>query len=199
MYEWRKMTPRQRAEVLDLRRRSQSPWHSPPHYVEEGVQFYHLTAACYEHLPIIGKSPERMAGFEANLRETLGLFGNQLCAWCILPNHWHALLQTESLQETIRQVGRLHGRTSFLWNKADGCQGRKCWHRCADRRIRSDAHRFAVRNYIHHNPVKHGYAENWEAWPFSSAANYLAQVGRDKALELWGKYPVLEMGKGWDD
>jgi len=193
------MTLRQQAEVLDLRRRSQSPWHSPPHYAEEGANFYHLTAACFEHFPIIGKSPERMAGFETNLRETLGLFGNQLCAWCILPNHWHALIQTESLQETIGKVGRLHGRSSFQWNKADGCQGRKCWHRCADRRIRSDAHRFAVRNYIHHNPVKHGYAENWEAWPFSSAADYLAQVGRDKVLELWEKYPVLEMGKGWDD
>jgi len=199
MYEWRQMTQRQRAEILDLRRQSQSPWHSPPHYSEDGVHFYHLTGACYEHAPIIGKYPERMALFENDLRETIGVFGNRVMAWCILPNHWHALIQTDALKETIKKIGNLHGRSSFLWNREDDCRGRTCWHRCSDRRIRSDDHRFAVQNYIHHNPVKHGYAECWEDWPFSSASEFLAKEGRDRGVELWKKYPVLNMGEGWDD
>ena len=199
MYEWQKMTLRQRAEVLDLRRQSQSPWHSPPHYSEDGVRFYHLTGACYEHAPIIGASPERMTQFEIDVRKTLGSSSNQVYAWCILPNHWHALIQTEMLKETIAQIGRLHGRTSFKWNNEDEARGRKCWHGCADRRIRSDAHRFAVQNYIHHNPVKHGYAERREDWAFSSATDYLERMGRDAVVAQWKKYPVLEMGVGWDD
>jgi len=199
MYEWRNLTPQQRAEVLGLRQQSQLPWHSPPHYSDTGFYFYHLSASCYEHKSIIGASPKRMAAFEFDLQKTLTLFENRLCAWCILPNHWHALIQTKYLQKTIHQIGRLHGRTSFKWNKEDGCIGRKCWHRCVDRRIRSDAHRFATQNYIHHNPVKHGYTQEWSEWAFSSAADYLAKVGRDKALELWKKYPVLKMGKNWDE
>jgi len=199
MYEWRQMTPQQRAEILDLRRRSQSPWHSPPHYSEEGTHFYHLTAACYEHQPIIGMSPDRMAMFESDLCKVLGLLNTKIVAWCVLPNHWHALIQTNALKETIKELGKLHGRISFRWNREDSSRGRTCWHRCSDRRIRSDAHRFAAQNYIHHNPVKHGYAERWEDWPFSSAMDYLEKMGRDVVAAQWKKYPVLEMGAGWDD
>jgi putative transposase len=54
-------------------------------------------------------------------------------------------------------------------------------------------------NYIHHNPVKHGYVRRWEAWPFSSAAEFIEKEGRERALELWTKHPVGETGKGWDD
>ena len=65
MYEWRKMSQEKREEVLRLRRQSRVPWHSPPHYSEPGVHFYHLTSACYEHAPYIGFLPERMADFES--------------------------------------------------------------------------------------------------------------------------------------
>jgi putative transposase len=54
-------------------------------------------------------------------------------------------------------------------------------------------------NYIHHNPVKHGYAEKWEDWPFSSASGFLEEVGREQAVEFWKRYPVLDYGRGWDD
>ncbi len=54
-------------------------------------------------------------------------------------------------------------------------------------------------NYVHHNPVHHGYAERWDAWPFSSANAYLDEVGRDEAARVWREYPLLDYGKGWDD
>jgi len=114
-----------------------------------------------------------MAMFESDLCKVLGLLNTKIVAWCVLPNHWHALIQTNVLKETIKELGKLHGRISFRWNREDSSRGRTCWHRCSDRRIRSDAHRFAAQNYIHHNPVKHGYAERWEDWPFSSAMTIL--------------------------
>ncbi len=199
MYEWRKLTTKQRDKLLTSRQKNQRPWHSPPHFEPDAPQCFHLSAACYEHSPIIGTTPSRMEAFEAELIKLFSESGRTLHAWCILPNHWHALIQTEMLKETIAKIGRLHGRTSFKWNNEDEARGRKCWHGCADRRIRSDAHRFAVQNYIHHNPVKHGYAERWEDWAFSSATDYLERMGRDAVVAQWKKYPVLEMGVGWDD
>ena len=53
-------------------------------------------------------------------------------------------------------------------------------------------------NYIHNNPVKHGYVEKWQHWPFSSAAWYLEHKGREWVLDLWREYPVLDYGKSWD-
>ena len=53
-------------------------------------------------------------------------------------------------------------------------------------------------NYVHHNPVHHGYVQHWTDWPWSSAAEFLKQVGRDRAVALWKQYPILDYGKKWD-
>ena len=95
-------------------------------------------------------------------------------------------------------MGRFHGRTSFQWNGEESTRGRKVWYKCTDRRVRSERHFWATVNYIHHNPVHHDYVQRWEEWPYSSAAAYLAELGRDEARRIWLKYPILDYGKGWD-
>jgi putative transposase len=64
--------------------------------------------------------------------------------------------------------------------------------------MRSERHYFATLNYIHNNPVKHGYVQKWQDWPFSSAREYLEKVGFEMASTIWKEYPVLDFGKGWD-
>ena len=53
--------------------------------------------------------------------------------------------------------------------------------------------------YIHNNPVRHGYVKKWQEWPFSSAPEYLAAVGREQATAWWQEYPLLDYGAGWDE
>ena len=60
-------------------------------------------------------------------------------------------------------------------------------------------HKWAVVNYIHNNPVHHGYVARWQDWPFSSAVAFLDEVGYPRAQRIWVDYPVLDMGKDWDD
>ena len=198
MYEWRKMTPQQRHEAFEYRRRCRLPWHGPPH-PKSNLTTYHISAACYEHKPIIGKSPTRMADFEAQLLESLAACTKEVFAWCVLPNHYHVLLETPDLKALSPEIKRLHGRLAFQWNGEDGARGRKVWHRFSDRAIRSEGHFWATMNYDHHNPVHHGYVTRWQDWPYSSAAAFLEEVGSEKAEEIWKAYPLLEYGKGWDD
>jgi putative transposase len=198
MYEWRDMTGEKRREVLKLRRQCRVPLHSPPHYSVEGWNRYHLSAANYEHVPIIGKTPERMASFSAALGDLFCEQNNALFAWCVLPNHWHAIIGTTDLKAVLKRVARLHGKSSFEWNGEDHARGRQCWHCCADRRIRSEEHFQAARNYVHNNPVKHGYVQKWDDWPFSSASLFIDEVGREEAARLWKEFPVMDMGKKWD-
>jgi putative transposase len=54
-------------------------------------------------------------------------------------------------------------------------------------------------NYFHHNPIKHGYVSRWQDWPYSSAAIYLKEMGRDEAERKWREFPLLDYGEGWDD
>jgi len=119
------MTEAQREQALELRRRRELPWHSPPHLDFEGIHQYLISAACYEHIPVIGKNPERMTECETEVLKIC----NELCldiyAWCILPNHYHALLRTEHIKELRQSLGQFHGRSAFEWNGEDNSRGRK--------------------------------------------------------------------------
>ena len=53
-------------------------------------------------------------------------------------------------------------------------------------------------DYIHYNPVKHGYVPRWQEWPFSSAAEWLGEVGRERAVSMWKEYPIADYGTDWD-
>jgi putative transposase len=64
--------------------------------------------------------------------------------------------------------------------------------------MKSERHFWATLNYVHHNPVKHRYVKRWVDWPWSSAARYLEEVGREEAERIWSEYPVLDYGKQWD-
>ena len=194
-YLWRKLTPERREALLAYRKLLKRPWHRPPHF-DQGAIHYHLTGACFEHRPHVGHSDDRMADFCLRLLDALAV---PPAAWCVLPNHYHVLVRCSSVKEVTGDLGRLHGRLSFDWNGEEGTRGRQVWYSASDRGMRGPEHFWATVNYIHHNPVKHGYVEKWEDWPFSSAADFLEEVGREQASDLWRRYPVLDYGKGWDD
>lgn len=197
MYLWRKLTEQQRSELLEFRRFNGRPWHSPPHRVCQNGR-YLLTAACYEHRHFIGETPKRLADFSSRLLKTLETDSEEIYAWCVLPNHYHALILTRKLPMLLREIGRLHGRTAFDWNGEDNERGRKVWFNCAETGMKSDRHFWGSLNYVHHNPVHHGYVQQWQDWPFSSAAEFLEQSGRERAAQLWKAYPIRDYGKNWD-
>lgn len=194
------MTPEKRAQVLAFRKEFCLPWHGPPHRASDSTNLYHIIAACYEHASIIGFSPQRMNSFSESLvGEVLNENCSRIWAWCVLPNHYHLQVECNDLKILLKALGLLHGKTSRQWNLEESTVGRTCWHRCMDRAMRSDRHKWATLNYVHHNPVKHGYVEKWTDWPWSSADQYLEDIGAEAATKVWKEYPVLDYGKGWDD
>jgi putative transposase len=199
MYAWRKWTQEMREQVLEQRRLLNRPWHGPPHFTGQQTNQYLITGTCYEHAPIIGTTIERMDDFAGQLQQTFESTNAIIHAWCVLPNHYHVLATTADLPPLIARLGKLHGRMSFAWNSEDQARGRSCWHRVADRAMRSEAHFWTTLNYIHHNSVKHGHASRWTGWPWSSAHDYLRDQGRDIAALIWQAYPILDYGTVWDD
>src|SRR5437868_8438229 len=175
MYRWRRMTSEQRKEALAQRQRHRLPWHGPPHYQDNG-QVYLISAGCYEHQPIVGLSPARMAEFESELLETAHSACQQLFAWIVLPNHYHFLVHAPEVKILLGVLGKLHGRTSHRWNGQEDRRGRQVWHRAAETAMKSDRHFWATLNYVLHNAVRHGYVKRWQDWPYCNAAQYLAEV-----------------------
>ena len=197
-YLWRKLSPDQRASLLAWRRQRSYPWHSPPH-ATGGLGTYHLTAACLGHAAHIGLSPERMQGFCEALLAALKPVASGIHAWCVLPNHYHVLASAPDLRSAVWALGKLHGRMSFQWNKQENARGRQVWYAATDRFMRNDRHFWATMNYIHHNPVRHGYVTRWQEWPYSSVHEFLAGMSRNEAERIWREYPLGDYGAGWDE
>ncbi|HMT08335.1 MAG TPA: hypothetical protein PKA82_10050 [Pyrinomonadaceae bacterium] len=198
MYYWRKLSEKQRAEVLEYRRTQRYPKHSPPHFDSDSEVIYIVTASCYEHAHIIGKSHLRLADCEVRVLAACEKFCSDVYAWCVLPNHYHLLVKTASMKLLRKELGLVHGRTSFEWNGEDDTRGRQVWHNCVERKMRSERHFYASLNYVLNNAVHHGYVEKWQDWQWSNAAQYLEAIGSERAKEIWREYPVNDYGSKWD-
>ena len=184
MYLWRKMNEKQREDAINYRRSRRFPKHSPPHFDFDGERQYLITAACYEHLPIIGKSSGRLTDCEVEILETCEKFSAAIHVWCVLPNHYHVLLKTDQITALRKEIGLFHGRASFKWNGEDNARGKQVWHNCFDRAMKSERYFYASLNYVLHNPVHHGYVERWQDWEWSNAKEYLKKRGKKKRLKF---------------
>lgn len=93
----------------------------------------------------------------------------RLLAWCIMPNHVHALIET---REGFPLADVLHSWKSFTSHQANKLLKRtgEFWQReYLDRYVRNAEHFEKVLAYIEENPVKAGLAKLKTEWPWSSA------------------------------
>ncbi|HKO96139.1 MAG TPA: transposase [Pyrinomonadaceae bacterium] len=192
------MTPQEQALAVDYRRLHELPRHSPPHFNYIGQRQFFITATCFEHRHHIGLDDHRLTNFEADLMSACAEYSSSIYAWCVLPNHYHLLVRTECIKALRRELGLLHGRTSYAWNGEEDQRGRQIWFNCLDRLIRSHRHFWATMNYIHNNPVKHGYVDRWQDWIWSSGPEFLERMGYERTLQIWREFPILDYGKKWD-
>jgi putative transposase len=188
----------EREAIVEFRKQRGYPPHAPPHpYREKGT--YLITAANFEHEEIM-ISPERRTEFQEILLNGFHEIKAEVIGWVILSNHYHILATIDSLELVSNLVQLIHGRTSRDWNLQDGLTGkRKVWYRFADRMMRNENQLNQTLNYIHYNPVKHGYVKDVYEWSWSSFLLYEDEKGMKWLLDLWRKFtPDTDFGKDWD-
>ena len=170
--------------------------HHPPHvYLDD--TWYMITASTWDRSRLLS-SDEAKSLLRAKLRELVPACGIRLMAWVILDNHYHLLLETSAGEALSGFVGRLHGSTSRRLNLLDGTQGRKVWHNYWDTCVRDERGLWTRFNYVHQNPVKHGYVSDLVAWPYSSYLYYLRTRGEEWLADCWASYPVVDYAQGDD-
>jgi putative transposase len=196
MYDYRRMTREERIATVEHRRTRGFPLHKPPHFVQERG-WYLVTAATYEHRPHFG-APNELRALELRLLEALAEYEVPCAGWVVLPNHYHALIETGDLTRVGTALGTVHGRSARYANKRDNTPGRQVWYNFTDRRMRSGHHFWASLHYIAYNPVKHGYVDEFDAWPWSCVHELRAGHGSDWVRDLIEGYPLGGYGDGWD-
>jgi len=170
--------------------------HHPPHiYLDD--TWYIISAATLKHTPFLA-SHRAKARVRDELKDLVIEFGITLKAWVILDDHYHLLLKTREGKALSRFFGRLHGTTSRQLNLWDDVLGRQVWHNYWDTCIRTEADLWVRFNYIHNNPVKHGYVTHPRDWEFSSYQYYLREKGEEWLEDCWSRYPVIDYIEGDD-
>lgn len=168
---------------------SASPYRPLHLYTNE--MWYFITAPTYQHNCILSTNAHFHLWIQA-LKKLTREFQLKLKAWVVLPNHYHLLF----LPKTGRDIGtfmkRLNGRTSRELNLLDKKQGRSVWYSYWDTCVRDERGFWTHFNYIHYNPIKHGYVREPEEWEFSNYCSYLREGSKGWLTSCREEYPLDE-------
>lgn len=185
----------------------------PPHIYEDNACYF-LTASTAHHRHYLSTDHHRDLVRDI-LKAAIQDYNVTLYGWVILADHYHLLLRTGHNIPLYKFIKRLHGESAIQLNRFDRTPGRRVWHQYWDRFPRSERDFWFYLNYIHLNPVKHGYVkvppgaiwadgrhkvmgpdclaglhECLAQYPYSSYHYYVREFGREFLDDAWMRYPV---------
>ncbi|MEP7273143.1 MAG: hypothetical protein ABI882_16710 [Acidobacteriota bacterium] len=167
MYDWRKMLPEEKTRAIALRKSRDLPWHSPPHLDLEGERQYLISASCHEHREIIGRNPERMSDCEKEVLSVCVKLSSKIFAWFVLPNHSTCCFARKKSARSVGSWASSMGARCLRGMERMTIEGERCGTTVFERPMKSQRQFWATMNYVHHNPVHHGYVEQWQEWLLS--------------------------------
>jgi len=145
---------------------------SRPLRVEFADALYHVTARGDRREPIFEDDEDRKALLDV-LGSTLERFDAGCLAYCLMPNHYHFVLQTRraNLSRLMRQVNGVYTQRC---NRRHGKVGHLFQGRFKAIVVDRDAYLLEVCRYVDLNPVRARLARRPQDWVWSS---YRAHVG----------------------
>ena len=90
----------------------------------------------------------------------------RVLAYCLMPTHYHVVLEV-SVTNLSRGMHRLNGLYASAFNERHERTGALFQSRFHARVIESDEHLERLAAYVPDNPVRAGYCEKREDWPWS--------------------------------
>lgn len=129
--------------------------------------YFHVTARGVERRAIY-LDREDCRSFLALFGSTSRRHGWDLYAFCLMPNHYHVVLEAtrEALSDGIQS---LSGGYAQQFNRRYGRWGHLFGARFASWVIQSEKHLYDASRYILANPVRAGLCERAEDWPWSGS------------------------------
>lgn len=121
------------------------------------------------------RTPADYATFLQVLSEAHALWGVEVLAYCLLPNHYHLCVRTPR-GNLGRIMRHLNGVYTQRFNRAHRRDGPLFRGRYKAILVEAEAYLGAVVRYIHLNPVKAKLTKKPEAYRWSSHAGYLKPV-----------------------
>ncbi len=113
---------------------------------------YHVTARGNEHREIVRDDRDRTQFLEV-LGEAVRRFGVLVHAYCVMPNHYHLVVQTPRANVSAA-IGWLQAKYAIRFNRRHERDGHLFGQRFKAQLIEEDAYAQELVKYIHLNPVR---------------------------------------------
>lgn len=109
------------------------------------------------------------------LQDTSGMWNLRVSAYCLMPNHYHLLVQTPNanISRCMRHIGGVYTQ---YFNRRYRCDGQLFRGRYKSILIEVDQYLLHLVRYIHKNPLKAGLVDRLEKYPWSSHQGYLSKA-----------------------
>jgi REP element-mobilizing transposase RayT len=117
----------------------------------------------------IYRDADDFAMFEGMLSSIGRMFGWELYAYCLMPTHYHVLLEVKVEQLSLG-MHRLNGRYARYFNRRHRRTGALFQGRFKTRAVKNEEHLERLSLYIPENPLRAGLCEKREDWPFTFTA-----------------------------
>lgn len=107
------------------------------------------------------------------LKDSAEHWNVRVSAYCLLPNHYHLLIQTP-LGNLSRFMRHLNGVYTQRYNRTHNCDGQLFRGRYKAILVEEDSYLLELVRYIHRNPLNAGVIENLDQHTWSSHHDYLS-------------------------
>jgi REP element-mobilizing transposase RayT len=111
--------------------------------------------------------------FTELLQETSEMWNIRISAYCLMPNHYHMLLQTPEANIS-RSMRHLNGVYTQRYNSRHRYDGQLFRGRYKSILIDTDSYLLQAVRYIHRNPFEAGITEKMDSYPWSSHQGYIS-------------------------
>ena len=109
------------------------------------------------------------------LKDAIDLWDIRISAYCLMPNHYHLLIQTPkgNLSRCMRHI---NGVYTQRFNRVHGYDGQLFRGRYKSIIVGGDSYLLQLVRYIHRNPRKAGITDRADEYPWSSHKGYLSSA-----------------------
>lgn len=165
--------------------------------------YLHIIITSYNRKPVFIDNIDIL---RTAFKNTMTLYKYEIIAICVLPEHIHLILHPENINNYpkiissikhyfSRNVGQVcptdELKIGYKNKREKGIFQRRYW----EHTIRNEEELNNQINYIHYNPVKHGYVHNVINWKYSSFHKFVKQGLYE---ESWGSFKDIESLKDLD-
>jgi len=173
-----------------------------PDYIRYKIEggFYFFTVVTYNRLPILTNEPCRRLLHQA-WGETREQFPFETVAVCLLPDHLHCIwklpemdadysvrwkvLKSHFTKKYLKEIGAGEERNESRLKRGEAAiWQRRFWEHTILDQMDLETHI----DYVHYNPIKHGFVSRAADWPWSSFLRFVKE----------GVYDIEWIGNGED-